>query len=73
MIIRNLEGQILVINKNQFKTDKLYYSTIMNIISEYKNINNDKNIFINNSKDSNYSKNFLKTVTNNIKINNEKI
>lgn len=67
MIIRNLEGEIIILNKNNFKNDKLYYSTIMNIMSDYKN----KNIFINNSKDSNYSNSFLKTVTSNIKINNE--
>ena len=71
MIIRNLEGEIVILNKNHFKNDKLYYSTIMNIMTEHKNKNDNKNIFINNSKDSNYSKNFLKTVTNNIKINNE--
>ena len=71
MIIRNLEGEIVILNKNHFKNDKLYYSKIMNIISEYKNINDNKNILINNTKVNNYSNNFLKTVTNNIKINNE--
>jgi hypothetical protein len=51
MIIRNIDGNILIINRKDFKSDTLYHTYIYNIIIPFSNlyknhfvINNIKNI-----------------------------
>jgi hypothetical protein len=55
MIFRNKDGDLIVICKNQYKNDVLYYKTIMSTIS--KKVHNE------NTKKNNQMENMVNTIS----------
>ena len=43
MIYRNINGDIITINKMDFKNDKIYYKKIMDIKKPFTKLNNSQN------------------------------
>lgn len=61
MIIRNKEGKIIILNKNNYTSDKIYHKTIYDNLK----INNDelnKNNSNNNNNSFNYSDFLIKNI-----------
>jgi|LauGreDrversion4_2_1035121.scaffolds.fasta_scaffold00184_7 hypothetical protein len=53
MLFRTNDGKVIIVNKNDFKNDKLYFKRLMEIHSDFDNA------FINQMKQSNYSQSFV--------------
>ena len=43
MIFRNSEGKLIEINRYDFKSDKLYYQKVMDLMKDIKDVNYGKN------------------------------